>query len=102
MEFLRREGKFIHAPRPDLILLDLFLPKMTGHDVLSEVKADYDLREIPVVILTASEAEEDKLRCELLHVDAYITKPVNLDKFLDVIRKLKRFWLEDVILPSVE
>ena len=102
MEFLHQEGKFIRAPRPDLILLDLILPKKDGLEVLAEVKEDYELKDIPVVILTGSQDEEDRLRCEFLQVDAFIPKPVNLDKFLAVVKQLKRFWLEDVILPSLE
>ncbi len=102
MEFLHQEGKFARAPRPDLILLDLILPKKDGLEVLTEVKEDYELKDIPVVILTGSQDEEDRLRCELLQVDAFIPKPVNLDKFLAVVKQLKRFWLEDVILPSLE
>ena len=102
LEFLNRDGKFARAPRPDLILLDLNLPKKDGLEVLAALKAHYELKEIPVVILTASEADEDKVRCELLHVDSYITKPVNLNKFLDVVKKLKKYWLHDVILPTTE
>lgn len=100
MNFLGQVGHFARAPRPDLILLDLFLPKKDGLQVLTEIKEDYDLKNIPVVILTASDAEEDSLRCQLLHVDSYMTKPVNMEKFLTVVRQLKRFWLNDVILPG--
>jgi CheY-like chemotaxis protein len=102
VEFLRREGKFARAPRPDLILLDLLLPKRDGFAVLADLRADDALKNIPVVVLTASQVEEDRLQCELHHVASYITKPVNLDKFLALVKKLKRYWLEDVILPSVE
>jgi CheY-like chemotaxis protein len=102
MEFLLQEGKFARAPRPDLILLDLGLPKMDGRQVLAEVKEDYSLKSIPVVILSASKAHEDILRSELLHVDGYITKPVDLEKFIDLVKQLKRFWLADVILPATE
>lgn len=102
LEFLRREGPYSRAPRPDLILLDLMLPKVSGLEILAIVKADEALGSIPVVILTASSADEDKLNCEDLQVDSYITKPVNLEKFLDTVRKLKRFWLTDVILPAVD
>jgi CheY-like chemotaxis protein len=103
MEFLCQEGKFAKAPRPDLILLDLQLPKKDGREVLSEVKADYDLTRIPVVVLTSSRDEQDILRSELLHVDSYITKPVDLPKFLGVVKQLrKEYWLSDVILPAVE
>ena len=102
MDFLNQEGVFARAPRPDLILLDLLLPKKSGMDVLSEVKSDYSLKDIPIVILTNSKDEEDRLKCELLHVDSYITKPVDLPKFLGVVRDLKRFWLNDVILPATD
>jgi two-component system, chemotaxis family, response regulator Rcp1 len=100
MKFLQQEGIFSRAPRPDLILLDLELPKKDGRQVLVEVKQDYDLKNIPVVILTASKAHEDLLRSQLLHVEGYMTKPVDLGKFLDLVRQLKRFWLSDVVLPA--
>ncbi len=101
MEFLWQEGKFARAPRPDLILLDLQLPKKDGREVLGEVKAEYDLSRIPVVVLTSSRDEQDVLRSELLHVDNYITKPVDFAKFLGVVRQLRRKnWLSDVILPE--
>lgn len=102
MEFLLQEGRFARAPRPDLILLDLEMPKKTGREVLSEVKERYDLKGIPIVVMTSSDDEEDRLRCQLMNVDCYITKPVNLDKFLKVVRELKRYWMEDVILPSTD
>ena len=102
IEFLRQEGVFTRAPRPDLILLDLFLPKKDGLEVLSEIKADYDLKDIPVVILTSSEAVEDRSRCELLHVDSYITKPVNVEKFLAVVKNLRHHLQSDVIVPSAK
>jgi CheY-like chemotaxis protein len=100
MQFLRQEGRFARAPRPDLILLDLMLPKESGLDVLSEIRADFALHEIPVVVLTASEDQEDETRCAMLEVNSYIQKPVNLDKFLTVIKELKRCWRDDVILPE--
>ncbi len=100
LEFIHQRGQFALAPRPDLILLDLMLPKRSGLDVLQEVKADEQLRTIPVVILTASAAADDKLQCDALKVDGYIVKPVNLDKFLELVRTLKRFWHDDIILPS--
>ena len=99
MEFLRCEGKFARAPRPDLILLDLLMPKKTGLELLAEVREDEQLKRIPIVVLTSSEAEEDRLRCEMHNVDSYIIKPVNTDKFLQVIKDLRRYWLKDVILP---
>ncbi len=101
MQFLYREGRFARAPRPDLILLDLQLPKKDGREVLSILKEDFDLRQIPVVILTASKAHEDIVRSEQLLVDSYMTKPVDMEKFLSVVRELKSCWMADVILPSV-
>ena len=99
-EFLYREAKFAQAPRPDLILLDLNLPGMHGRELLEEIKADFDLRDIPVVILTASADQEDLHRSEFLRVESYLTKPVDIDKFLGVVRDLKRYWHADVILPG--
>lgn len=102
LEFIFQRGKFAHAPRPDLILLDLMLPRKSGLDVLNEVKSHAGLKEIPVVVMTASAAEEDRLQCDSLKVDGYIIKPFNLEKFLDLVRTLKKYWLDDVILPAVE
>ena len=102
LEFLFQQGRFFKAPRPDLVLLDLMLPKKSGVEVLTEIRGDYDLRSLPTVILTASSDEEDKMKCSMLSVDAYINKPVNLPKFLNVIRQLKRFWMDDVILPTID
>ncbi|MGE0760424.1 MAG: response regulator, partial [Pirellulaceae bacterium] len=102
MQFLRQDGRFVHAPRPDLILLDLMLPKKSGLDLLSELRAVDGLRDIPVVVLTASDDQEDESRCALLQVNSYIQKPVNLDKFLAVVKELKRCWRDDVLLPAVE
>ena len=102
LEFLQREGKFQQAPRPDLILLDLELPKLDGRELLDHVKGDYDLKTIPIVVLTASEDHEDQVRSEMLQVESYMTKPVDVDRFLQVIRQLKRFWHEDLILPAME
>ncbi len=99
MEFLRRQGGHAEAPRPDLILLDLNLPRKDGREVLEEIKADEDLRRIPVIILTTSRAEEDILRSYDLHANCYITKPVNLDEFMDVVRGIEEFWLTIVKLP---
>ena len=87
------------APRPDIILLDLNLPKKDGREVLSEIKQDGDLRSIPVVILTTSKAEEDVLRSYDLHANCYVTKPVDLDKFIVVVQSIDRFWLTVVTLP---
>jgi two-component system response regulator len=89
------------VPHPDLILLDLGLPRVDGREVLAEVKGDFDLKEIPVVVMTASKDHEDMLRSEQLQVDGYITKPVDLEKFLGLVRELQRFWRADLILPAV-
>ncbi|MBA3691757.1 MAG: response regulator, partial [Actinobacteria bacterium] len=97
--FLRRAGVHADAPRPGLVLLDLNMPRMGGREVLAEVKADEDLRRIPIVILTTSEDEDDILGAYDLHANAYIRKPVDLDQFVDAIRKLEGFWLEIVRLP---
>jgi chemotaxis family two-component system response regulator Rcp1 len=99
MAFLRREGKYAGVPRPDLVLLDLNLPKKDGREVLAEIKEDPDLRRIPVVILTVSRAEEDILRSYDLHANCYITKPVNLDQFLKVVKSIEDFWFTIVKLP---
>lgn len=100
LEFLRQQGKFGRAPRPDLILLDLGLPKKDGREVLREVKADPGLAGIPVVVLTASTDQEDRLASERLQVESYLTKPVNVENFLDLVAKLSRFWHADLILPT--
>ena len=99
LAFLRREGKFADALRPDVILLDLNLPKKDGREVLAEIKTDPDLRRIPVVVLTTSEAEEDILRAYNLYANAYVAKPVDLDKFIAVVKSIEDFWLEIVKLP---
>jgi CheY-like chemotaxis protein len=99
MQFLHREGEFADAPRPDLILLDLNLPKKDGREVLAEVKTDEDLRAIPVVVLTTSAAEADVVKSYKLHANAYITKPVGFEPFLDVVQHLEDFWLSVVRLP---
>ena len=102
LEFLFKNGRFSQAPRPDLILLDLCLPKKDGIDVLTEMRRDYELKDIPVVVLTATGDESTKARVELYHVEYYITKPVNFDKFLDAVKKLKSHWHHDLILPSLD
>jgi CheY-like chemotaxis protein len=100
MDFLRRKGKHKAAPRPDLILLDLNLPKKDGREVLAEIKADERLRRIPVVVLTVSKAEEDVLQTYNLHANCFITKPIDLDQFFRVVRAIEEFWLSIVRLPS--
>jgi len=97
--FLRRESPFEAAPRPDLILLDLNLPKKDGRELLADIKADELLRRIPVVVLTTSKAEEDVLKTYNLHANCYITKPVDLDQFIAVVKSIDDFWLTVVRLP---
>ncbi|HEY6116405.1 MAG TPA: response regulator [Candidatus Dormibacteraeota bacterium] len=94
MEFLRREGRFAGVPRPDVILLDLNLPRMNGREVLELIKQDESLRSIPVVVLTTSQAEQDILESYRLRANAYVTKPVGLEQFLTVVRSIEHFWLE--------
>jgi len=100
MDFLNRKGQYEKSPKPDLILLDLNLPKMDGRAVLAEVKSDPNLRRIPVVILTTSKAEEDILRTYDLHANCYITKPVELEEFISIVRAIENFWLSIVKLPQ--
>ena len=102
LEFLKRQGKHADAPRPDIILLDLNLPKKDGREVLAVIKNDADLKQIPVVVLTTSEAEEDVLKSYALHANCYVTKPVDLDKFIQVVQSIDRFWLTVVTLPPTE
>lgn len=99
MRFLRQEEPYAQSPRPDIILLDLNLPKKSGLEVLAELKADPDLRKIPVVILTTSRAEEDIVRSYYNHANCYITKPVDFEQFMKVVRSLEDFWLAVVRLP---
>ena len=99
MEFLRREGKYKDSPRPDIILLDLNLPKKDGREVLHDIKNDDALKRIPVVVLTTSKAEEDVLRTYNLHANCYVTKPVDLEKFIVVVKSIDVFWLTVVTLP---
>jgi two-component system, chemotaxis family, response regulator Rcp1 len=100
LAFLRREGQFSSAVRPDLILLDLNLPRKDGREVLSEIKADPDLKTIPVVVLTTSRAEQDVLNSYQLQANCYITKPVDLEQFITVVRSIEDFWLTIVTLPT--
>lgn len=101
MAFLRRQAAYSTVSRPDLILLDLNLPKKDGREVLEELKHDGDLKRIPVVILTTSQAEQDILKAYELHANCYITKPVDLDQFLKVVRSIDEFWFTLVTLPPV-
>ena len=99
MSFLRREGTYAGAPRPNLVLLDLNLPRKDGRQVLAEMKADPELRRIPVVVLTTSQAEQDIMRSYDLHANCYITKPVDLDRFITVVRSIEEYWCSVVTLP---
>jgi CheY-like chemotaxis protein len=99
MDFLRRKGEYADVPRPDIILLDLNLPKKDGREVLEEIKTDENLKRIPVVVLTTSKAEEDVLRTYNLHANCYVTKPVDLEKFIVVVKSIDVFWLTVVTLP---
>jgi CheY-like chemotaxis protein len=99
LAFLRRQGSYTDASRPDLILLDLNLPRKDGREVLAEIKEDPSLRRIPVVVLTTSKAEEDIVRTYDLHANCYITKPVDLEQFISVVRSIDDFWLSVVRLP---
>ncbi|MDE2127478.1 MAG: response regulator [Armatimonadetes bacterium] len=101
MAFLRKEGAFAAAPRPDLILLDLNLPRMDGRQVLEEIKASPCLRRIPVVVLTTSAAEQDIVRSYDLHANCYINKPLELDQFIEVVQSIENFWLSIVKLPAM-
>ncbi len=97
--FLRRQGEYQDMPRPDVVLLDLNLPRMDGREVLAEIKDDPELKRIPVVVLTVSEAEEDILKSYDLHANCYITKPLDLDRFMEVVQQIEDFWLTIVKLP---
>jgi len=99
MAFLRRQDEYARAPRPDLVLLDLNLPRKDGREVLREVKEDEKLRTIPVVVLTTSKAEVDILKSYSLHANCYVTKPMGLEQFLDVVRSIEDFWFTIVKLP---
>jgi len=100
IDFLRRRNGYAAAPRPDLILLDLNMPRKDGREVLAEIKNDPDLKVIPVVVMTTSQAEQDILQSYMLHANCYITKPVNFDRFMEVVRSIENFWLNVVILPE--
>jgi two-component system, chemotaxis family, response regulator Rcp1 len=99
MNFLNKRGKFASAPRPDLILLDLNLPRKNGREVLAEIKADNDLKNIPVVVLTTSSAEEDVLRSYNLHANCYVVKPVEFASFVRAVQSIEQFWFSVVTLP---
>jgi len=100
LAFLRREGQYANAPRPHLILLDLNLPKKDGREVLAEIKDDEKLKRIPVVVLTTSQNEQDVLKTYNLHANCYVTKPVDLEQFITVVKTIEDFWLGIVVLPK--
>lgn len=100
LEVLRHEGKFTEAAKPDLIVLDLNLPRKSGREVLEEIKADDELKRIPVIVMTTSKAEQDIHRAYNLNANCYVTKPVDLDEFLNVVRSIEDFWLTIVTLPK--
>ncbi len=101
IKFLRKQPPYESSSTPDLILLDLNLPKLDGREVLEEIKTDEDLKRIPVVVLTTSNAEQDILKSYNLHVNCYINKPVDFDKFFDIVQKIEDFWLSTAILPTM-
>jgi chemotaxis family two-component system response regulator Rcp1 len=101
MRFLRRQAEYADAPLPDLVLLDLNLPRKDGHEVLKEMKGDAKLRLIPVVVLTTSAAERDLIKSYNLHANAYVVKPMSLDRFVEVVQAVEEFWLSIVRLPRV-
>jgi two-component system, chemotaxis family, response regulator Rcp1 len=100
MAFLRKEGKYADVPRPDLVLLDLNMPRKDGREVLAEVKADDHLKNIPIVVLTTSHAQEDVLKAYGLHANCYISKPVDFEQFTNVVRAIDQFWFTVVTLPT--
>ena len=100
LEFLQRQGRYGRAPRPDILLLDLQLPKLDGRELLTEVRSDERFQRIPVVVLTFSRTHEEILRSENLRVEAYLNKPVDRDQFVEVVRSLRRYLLADVVLPQ--
>ncbi|MBM4463804.1 MAG: response regulator [Chloroflexi bacterium] len=99
MDFLLRKGKYVNSPRPDLILLDLNLPRKSGREVLAEIKSDASLRRIPVVVVTVSRDEEDILKAYDLYANCYITKPIDFNQFIKITKSIEEFWLEIVKLP---
>lgn len=100
MDFLNRKAPYAHAPRPDLILLDIYMPRMNGQEVLQQIKADPKLKRIPVVIMTSSDDENEILRAYEHHANCYITKPIDIDQFMEAVRSIEDFWLTVVRLPA--
>jgi two-component system, chemotaxis family, response regulator Rcp1 len=99
IEYLRRRGRYVDAPRPDIVLLDLNLPRLDGREVLSDIKSDPDLAKIPIIVLTSSSAERDIQSAYELHANCYISKPVDFTEFIEAVRSLEGFWLRIVRLP---
>ena len=102
IEFLRRKGRYSDSPRPDLILLDLNMPRKDGREVLDEIKTDADLKSIPVIVLTTSDEEQDILKTYMSYANCYITKPIELEKLLNVLKSMKNFWFNIAKLPSLK
>jgi CheY-like chemotaxis protein len=102
MDFLHKRGKFASAPTPDLVMLDLNLPRKSGREVLAEIKADNNLKKIPVVVLTTSSAEEDILKSYNLHANCYVVKPVEFESFVQAVQSIKHFWFSVVTLPPAQ
>jgi two-component system, chemotaxis family, response regulator Rcp1 len=102
LDFLFRRGVFARAPRPDLVLLDLQLPKRNGLEVLWDIRNDDGLRGVPVVVLTSSDDPEDRAQCSQHEVDGFLSKPVHINEFLDLVRQLRRHWKQDVLLPNLD
>ena len=100
--FLRREGKYADVPRPDIVLMDLNMPRKDGREVLAEIKTDPKLKSIPIVVLTTSDADADVMKSYELHANCYITKPVDLDRFMDIVQRIEDFWLAIVRLPRTD
>lgn len=100
LAYLRKAGRYRDAPTPDLVLLDLNLPRKDGREVLAEVKEDPDLKVIPVVVMTSSEAEADVLKAYRLHANSYVVKPVTLERLIEVVKRIEGFWLDVVMLPN--
>lgn len=99
MRFLNQEGQYVDAPTPDLVLLDLNLPRKDGREVLAEIKEDRQLRHVPVVVLTTSAAERDLIKSYNLHANAYVVKPIDLDRFIEIVKAIENFWFSIVKLP---
>jgi CheY-like chemotaxis protein len=102
IEFLRRQGKYAHAPRPDLILLDLNMPRKDGREVLAEIKVDPDLMMIPVLVMTSSQAESDVVKSYKLHCNGYVVKPLDFQQFTEVVHSIDGFWFAVVTLPPAQ